>query len=92
MEMTGDWPAGLPSSVSKVFYCTDRFVYPIRLSSTARAASRPSRIAQTTSDCPRMHISCRKYILHIGLIFTGLGSYIGSVRSIQTPNASATYF
>ena len=33
-------------------YCTDRLVYPIRLSSISFAASRPSRIAHTTSDCP----------------------------------------
>jgi hypothetical protein len=30
-----------------------RLLEPIRNSSTARAAWRPSRIAQTTSDCPR---------------------------------------
>ena len=31
-------------------YCTDRLVYPIRLSSISFAASRPSRIAHTTRD------------------------------------------
>jgi hypothetical protein len=30
-----------------------RFVDPIRKVSIERAQSRPSRIAQTTSDCPR---------------------------------------
>ncbi len=30
-----------------------KFVYPIRLLSTSRAASRPSRMAHTTKDCPR---------------------------------------
>ena len=30
-----------------------KFVVPIRNSSMARAQRRPSRIAQTTSDCPR---------------------------------------
>ncbi len=33
-------------------YCTDRLVYPIRLSSISFAASRPSRIAHTTRDWP----------------------------------------
>ena len=33
-------------------YCTIRLVYPIRLSSTALAASLPSRIAHTTRDWP----------------------------------------
>ena len=33
-------------------YCTDRLVYPIRLSSISFAASRPSRMAHTTRDWP----------------------------------------
>lgn len=33
-------------------YCTTRLEYPIRLSSTARAASLPSLMAHTTRDCP----------------------------------------
>ena len=44
-------PHSLPDSHSRHLY--SRFVYPIRLSSTALAASLPSRIAHTTSDCPR---------------------------------------
>ena len=34
------------------FVFCHRFEYPMRLSSTSLATSRPSRIAQTTSDCP----------------------------------------
>ena len=47
-----------------------RFVYPIRYSSTALAALRPSVIAQTTSDC--LHVSCCKYFGNIRLIFFGI--------------------
>ena len=42
-------------SISILFiisYCTTRLEYPIRLSSTALAASLPSRIAHTTRDWP----------------------------------------
>ena len=66
-----------------------RLVYPIRLSSTALAASLPSRIAHTTSDCPRcispaVNTPGSEVSYESGAVFT----FVLGVSS--TPNASDT--
>lgn len=47
------------TSVSPFYSAAPRFEYPIRSSSTSRAAFLPPRIAHTDQGLPPAHIACR---------------------------------
>ena len=72
------------------FYCTERFLYPIRLKSTSLAASLPSRIAHTTKDCPRcISPAVNTFFTFVLYIPASVFTFVRAFTS--TPNAFVIY-
>ena len=72
-------------------YWIIRFVYPIRLSSTALAASLPSRMAHTTRDCPLcISPAVKTFFTEVAYCPCAVFTLVRSLTS--TLKASVTYF